>query len=180
MRDPPSLRFSFRLARYPTGTIAIRVLVGAAAAVATLLVIRVRPFRVEVAGASMEPTLLPGDYLLATARGTIRRGHLVVVDRTDQRGFELVKRVAGIPGDVIDGGVLDPGQYWVLGELSARSTDSRTFGAVARTAIKGIARLRYWPPSRVKWLGPAMNGSGARRFNPPSPLRSASPLMPST
>ena len=130
------------------------VLLALGSAVAIAFLIRARLFRVEVAGTSMEPTLLPGDYLLATARGAIRRGHLVVVDRPDQRGFELVKRVAGIPGDVIDGGVLDPGQYWVLGELSARSTDSRTFGAVARTAIKGIARLRYWPPSRVKWLGP--------------------------
>ncbi len=102
----------------------------------------------------MEPTLLPGDYLLATARGAIRRGDLVVVDRPDQRGFELVKRVAGIAGDVIDGRVLEPDEYWVVGEASARSTDSRTFGAFTRADIKGIARLRYWPPSRVKWLGP--------------------------
>ena len=100
----------------------------------------------------MEPTLLPGDYLLATARGAIRRGDLVVVDRPGQRGFELVKRVAGIPGDAIDGRVLEPNEYWIVGETSARSTDSRTFGAVASADIKGKARLRYWPPSRVEWF----------------------------
>ncbi len=102
----------------------------------------------------MEPTVLAGDYLLATARGAIRRGDFVVVDRPGQRGFELVKRVAGIPGDVIEGRVLEPDEYWVVGEPSARSTDSRTFGAVASADIKGIIRLRYWPPSRVKWFGP--------------------------
>ncbi len=129
----------------------MRVALGVAA-LGILLVLRSRPFRVEVAGMSMEPTLLPGDYLLAAARGAIRRGDLVVVDRPNQPGLELVKRVAAIPGDVIDGRVLEPGEYWVLGELSARSTDSRTFGAVARADIKGIARLRYWPPSRMKWF----------------------------
>jgi signal peptidase I len=129
------------------------VLLALGSAVAITFLMRARPFRVEVAGMSMEPSLLPGDYLLATATGAIRRGDLVVVDRPDQRGFELVKRVAGIPGDVIDGRALEPDEYWVVGETSTRSTDSRTFGAVASADIKGIARLRYWPPTRVKWFG---------------------------
>ncbi len=128
------------------------VLLGLGSAVAIALLMRTRPFRVEVAGMSMEPTLLPGDNLLATARGAIRRGVFVVVDRPDQHGFELVKRVAGIPGDVIDGRVLEPNEYWVVGETEARSTDSRRFGPVAKADIKGVVRLRYWPPSRLRWF----------------------------
>ncbi len=129
----------------------MRVVLGAAA-LGILLALRVRPFRVEVAGVSMEPTLHPGEYLLATKTHLIRHGALVVVARRDDPGFELVKRVTGIPGDVIDGRVLESDEYWVVGEASARSTDSRTFGAVTRADIKGIVRLRYWPLSRATWF----------------------------
>jgi signal peptidase I len=151
MGDPPSLRFLFRTASYPTGRTAVRVALGAAA-LGILLVLRSRPFRVEVAGASMEPALYPGDYLVATKSGAIRRGGLVVVARPAEPGFELVKRVAGVPGDVIDGRLLESNEYWVVGETLARSTDSRTFGAVTRAQIKGVVRLRYWPPLRAKWF----------------------------
>ncbi len=111
---------------------------------------RARPFRVEVTGTSMDPTLVPGDYLVATKARVIRRGALVVLDRPNQPGFELVKRLTAIPGDVIEGGVLGPNEYWVVGEAATRSTDSRTFGPVAREDIKGIVRLRYWPLSRAR------------------------------
>ena len=122
------------------------------AAVATLVIARTRPFRVEVTGTSMEPDLGPGDYLMATKRGPIRRGAIVVVRRPHSPRFELVKRVAGIPGDSIDGHLLGRDEYWVVGETGARSTDSRTFGPVARKEIQGIVRLRYWPLSRLRWF----------------------------
>jgi signal peptidase I len=122
------------------------------AAVATLVIARSRPFRVEVTGTSMEPALVPGDYLMATKSGQIRRGAVVVLDRPGTPGFELVKRVAGIPGDSIDGRLLGGDEYWVVGETGARSTDSRTFGPVARKEIQGVVRLRYWPLSRLRWF----------------------------
>ena len=100
----------------------------------------------------MEPALAPGDYLMATAGGAIRRGALVVVDRPGQPGFELVKRVVGLPGDVIEDRLLQRDEYWVVGDTSAWSTDSRDFGPVTRGAIRGVVRLRYWPLSRVTWF----------------------------
>jgi signal peptidase I len=100
----------------------------------------------------MEPALYPGDFLVATKSGAIRRGALVVVERPDGRGFELVKRVVGTPGDRIDNRLLQPGEYWVVGDQPARSTDSGAFGPVAKADIKGIVRLRYWPPSRAEWF----------------------------
>ena len=39
------------------------------------------------------PTLTAGDYLVATARGRPRSGAIVVVERPDRPGFEIVKRV---------------------------------------------------------------------------------------
>jgi type IV secretory pathway protease TraF len=116
----------------------------AAAAVAS------RPFRVEVAGRSMVPTLRPGDWLVATRRGKIRRGSVVVL-RHPRDHIDLVKRVAAVPGDSFAGGVLDPGHYVVVGDDPAGSTDGRTFGPVGRSAIEGVVRFRYWPrPARVQ------------------------------
>jgi signal peptidase I len=129
----------------------VRVLLGAAA-LAGLLVLRARPFRVEVAGVSMEPTLLPGDYLVATKSGAIRRGALVVVERPGEPSFELVKRVVGLQGDSIDHRLLQADEYWVVGDKPDQSTDSRTFGPVNRADIKGVVRLRYWPRSRARWV----------------------------
>ncbi len=128
------------------------LLAAGSAAITALVIRRARPFRVEVAGMSMGPMLLPGDYLVATKGEAVRVGALVVVDRPDQPGFELVKRVAGIPGDRIGDRVLRSNEYWVLGDKPDRSTDSRTFGPVMRANIKGVVRLRYWPLSRFRWL----------------------------
>ncbi len=41
------------------------------------------------------------------------------------------------------------GQYFVLGDNSADSVDSRTWGCVPARNIMGRASLRYWPPARV-------------------------------
>jgi signal peptidase I len=117
---------------------------GAAAAVAT------RPFRVEVAGRSMAPTLLPGDWLVATRRGRIRRGSVVVL-RDPQGGLDMVKRVAALPGDEVEGRPLAPGRYLVLGDDPRASTDGRSFGPVDGSSIDGVVRFRYWPrPGSVR------------------------------
>jgi signal peptidase I len=129
----------------------MRVVLGAASLV-ILLGLRARPFRVEVAGISMDPTLSPGASLVATKSGAIRRGALVVVERPGERTFELVKRVVGVPGDRVDDRLLQSDEYWVVGDRPGRSTDSRTFGPVTRIDIKGVVRLRYWPLSRARWL----------------------------
>lgn len=103
-----------------------------------------RPFRVLVEGESMAPTLRPGDQLLCVRARRIRRGDLVVV-RPPSRGFEMVKRVAAVPGE--EG--LGPGEYLVVGDNSEASTDGRSFGPVRREEITGVVLLRYLPEPRL-------------------------------
>ena len=103
-----------------------------------------RPFRVEVAGRSMEPTLRPGEWLIATRVGRVRRGSIVVVAHPE-RSLDLVKRVVAVPGDVVDGRALGPLEYLVVGDNPSESTDGRSFGTVLRQAIEGVVRARYHP-----------------------------------
>lgn len=111
----------------------------------TWALLRVRPFRVAVEGASMAPTLLPGDFLVATRCGVPRPGSMVVVEHPARPGYEMVKRIAVAPSDR-DG-------FWILGDNPAGSIDSRTLGPVLAEAIRGVVRLRYWPPPRFRLFG---------------------------
>jgi signal peptidase I len=101
-------------------------------------------FRVEAAGESMLPVLRPGDWLVVTRRGRVRRGSVVVLAHPD-RPLDLVKRVHGTPGDRVDGRVLGTDEYLVVGDNDAASSDGRGFGPVPRRAIEGVVRFRYWP-----------------------------------
>jgi signal peptidase I len=110
---------------------------------------RRRPFRVEISGSSMVPTLEPGDWALAVAAHRVRRGDVVVLEHPERAGFELVKRVVGISGDrVPNGRVLGWDELWVEGDDPGGSTDSRSFGPISRAYVRGTVRLVYWPPSR--------------------------------
>lgn len=112
-----------------------------------------RPFRVEVNGPSMAPTLLPGDWALAVSPGRLRRGDVVVLEHPERPGVDLVKRVTGLPDDLAPNGrILEIDEYWVEGDDPSRSTDSRHFGPVARERMKAKVRLVYWPPSRRRML----------------------------
>ena len=42
--------------------------------------------------------------------------------------------------------------FALLGDHPDGSTDSRHFGAIGRRAIRGVVRMRYWPPGRVALL----------------------------
>jgi len=103
---------------------------------------RHRPFAVVVEGSSMAPTLLEGDLLIATVptARAVPAGSLVVVEHPARRGYEVVKRVVR---------TVDPDRLWVQGDNASGSSDSRSFGPVERHAIRGVVRLRYWPPSRA-------------------------------
>ena len=129
-------------------------LVFAGSLMATLAwVLARRPFRVVVDGRSMAPTLEPGDLLIATKRGGVRRGSLVVVAHPGRKGYEMVKRVAAVAGDRIGDRTLGPGEYWVVGDDPSASTDSRSLGPVGGEAIRGVVRARYWPLSRSTVFG---------------------------
>ena len=137
-----------------------------------------------VAKTSMEPHINDGDRLfvnkLAYRTGDPSRGDVVVFDTTevpgsaDARGTTLVKRVVGLPGEVIqaldgdvvvDGEVVDDpwsdgkptsefgpirvpdGTVFVLGDNRGLSVDSRTFGAVPIDSVIGRVEAIIWPPS---------------------------------
>ena len=101
----------------------------------------------------MAPTLLPGDWTLAVKPGKVRRGDVVVVEHPGRPGFEMVKRVVGIPDDMApDGRILGEDEWWVEGDNRAASTDSRSFGSVPGGNVKAKVRLVYWPPSRRRLI----------------------------
>jgi nickel-type superoxide dismutase maturation protease len=122
-------------------------------AAAAYAILRWKPFRVEVRGSSMLPSLSPGDWALAVATTRYRRGDVVVVEHPARPGFEIVKRLVGLPGDLGAGGeVLGPDEFWVEGDHPEASTDSRSFGPVRREQLVARVRLVYWPFQRRRLL----------------------------
>lgn len=110
-----------------------------------------------VAGPSMEPVLLAGDRVLADRwtleRRSPRAGEVIVLLGPD--GEPMIKRVVEAPPDRRglrprpDLWSIAPGQpVWVRGDRADRSLDSRRFGPVPSSRIRGRVVLRYWPPRR--------------------------------
>jgi signal peptidase I len=110
---------------------------------------RWRPFRVEVSGPSMRPTLEPGDWALAIVPERVRPGDVVVIEHPERPGFEMVKRVLSAPAP---NGTDLLGRVWVQGDDPASSTDSRSFGGVPIELVRGRVALVWWPPSHVRVL----------------------------
>jgi signal peptidase I len=105
--------------------------------------------RITVRGGSMAPALLPGERLLfdrlAYVRNRPRAGDVVLVSHPLRPDLHLAKRLAAVPGDTLGGQTLARGEYWVLGDNTDESTDSREFGPVRRRDLLGRAWVRYWP-----------------------------------
>ncbi len=94
--------------------------------------------RVEVFGDSMQPTLQPGDRLLVLRTPRARPGQLVAVPDPRQPDRTLIKRVAAAAGETLT----------VRGDNPVASTDSRSFGPVGRSRIRGRPVIRYFPAGR--------------------------------
>jgi signal peptidase I len=132
--------------------LAVAVVVPLAACVLGVMLARRRFVVVTVAGASMEPTLRPGDRVLVRRRGPdpLRVGAIVVFrepDGDDRPGAPAtgtagerwaIKRIAALPGCAVPdsvrsavGGtdVVPPGMLVVLGD-GVRSGDSRQWGFI--------------------------------------------------
>ncbi len=93
--------------------------------------------RLRIEDQSMEPALHSGDYVLVN-RWAYRKkapvpGDLVVLLNPEATGQFLVKRL--ISGDAASG-------FFVLGDNTAHSRDSRHFGTVPMHLIQGKVRVR--------------------------------------
>ena len=163
-------------------------------------------FRVD--GFSMTPTLIDGQHMIANKliysridRGALtglipfvpdsrnrdalfafhppERGDIVIFLHPRDTSRALVKRVIGLPGDVIeieDGQVIrngerleepyvvhsdtrsfapvvvSDGSYYALGDNRLVSSDSRDWGPAPEEHIIGRAWLSYWPLDRIEFL----------------------------
>ena len=100
---------------------------------------RWRPVRrVEVRGPSMLPSLEPGDRLLLVRSRRVRVGDVVAFGDPRVPARTMVKRVVA----------RGPEGLTVVGDNADASTDSRSWGAVEPSAIRGRAVYRYFPDGR--------------------------------
>lgn len=150
-------------------------------AIILIVVIVIRTFIITpviVSGDSMYDTLKNGNILILKKYDrSYERGDVVVFNYRDSK---LVKRVIGLPGEVVtyvDGvlyinGVMvedefasdtndfkmedigfdfiPDGQYLVLGDNRMNSSDSRSIGLVSSENIIGVTSLKIWPPGLIK------------------------------
>ncbi len=134
----------------------------------------------RVDGHSMTPNLLDGERLIIEKMSyrfdPPQRGDIIVIDPPSHTGPPLIKRVIGLPGEMvsveqghvlINGEPLDEpylpeptrgayasslvpeGHVFVMGDNRAASNDSRAFGPIAYQHIVGKAWLRYWPIQQI-------------------------------
>lgn len=107
----------------------------------------------RVHGRSMTPTLHPNDLILVQQRGFAlrppRRGDLVAISPSMLGGRTIVKRIIGLPKEVltIEGREwrLAEQEFFVVGDRTDGSLDSRVLGPVRQQEMIGPVQARLWP-----------------------------------
>jgi nickel-type superoxide dismutase maturation protease len=96
-----------------------------------------RRIRYRVRGASMEPALADGGFVLVNPRAyrgrAPRRGDIVLARHPFRTDVRLFKRVQDLPRE---------GRIALAGDRADASTDSRDFGTVALVDVMGRVVLR--------------------------------------
>ncbi|MBN1139958.1 MAG: signal peptidase I [Anaerolineae bacterium] len=150
----------------------------------TYLLVRTFLFETyRVVGQSMEPTLQQDQRLIVSKLSyrlhEPQRGDIVVFHDPHDSSRNLIKRIVGLPGEILEirnglvfvnGQQLDEsylndysgrsepqtaipeGYYFVMGDNRNNSSDSRSWGALDAAQIVGKAAFTYWP---VSLWGPA-------------------------
>jgi len=110
----------------------------------------------------MAPCLNPGELVVVRENAyesrDPQRGELVAARPSSLGGRAVVKRIAGLPHERVRFGDrewrLGAGEFFLLGDRSEHSLDSRALGPVGRDELLGPVRLRLWPWTRFS-LPPA-------------------------
>jgi signal peptidase I len=147
--------------------------------------------RIRVDGASMEPTLQSGEFVivnkLAYVLGEPKIGDVIVFHFPRDPEQEYIKRVIGLPGDqvvikegrvYVNGQLLEeeyiaaspvytdtwdvpPDALFVLGDNRNNSSDSHSWGPVPMEYVVGKAILIYWPPTQWGVISQLSSASAA-------------------
>ncbi len=87
---------------------------------------------------------------LPEERVVIKDGKIFIYNKQNSTGFQLEEPYLTenyTPGSVDI--TLRENQYFVLGDNRKASYDSRSWGALDRSSIIGVVRLRAWPPKAL-------------------------------
>lgn len=150
--------------------------------IALVLALIIRTFLFQpffIPSGSMEPTLQVGDRIIVSKFtyyfNELKLGDVVVFKYPLDPKRDFIKRVIGVPGDVIEArdsqllvnGLIVPEPYvprdygdfgpvevpeqhfFVLGDNRTNSQDSRNWGFVPEENLVGKAQVIFWPISRL-------------------------------
>lgn len=172
-------RYKRRFRRLLRSTTNALIVVASIAALIATLVLPV----LQIAGTSMEPSLMDGDIVLMVKTNRLETGDLCAFYYSNKI---LIKRIIGIPGDYLwinpDGTVYLNGtelyepyitekalgecdvefpyqvpenHYFMMGDHRETSIDSRStvIGGIAEDQIIGKILCKIWPLNEFQWMG---------------------------
>ena len=172
-------RYKRRFRRLLRSTLNALIVVAAVAALIATLLLPV----LQIAGTSMEPSLMDGDIVLLVKTDNLETGDLCAFYYSNKI---LIKRIIATPGDfiwlesdgtvILNGEVLDEpyvsskalgecdvefpyqvpeNSYFVMGDKRETSIDSRSsvIGCIAEDQIIGKIFCKFWPLKDFEFMG---------------------------